>query len=427
MPSVYSKIANTNLSLTTIDWSKTGNQLIFDLYEAIGRFDMLKIVGVKFKDITPTFLASFLDVDFVNCTFDNCDFGSAYFSGCTMEKCKVINSPNSEWLEALKKIGEKMKPILTPTNEEIARLWKCKVYSLPNKSFVKIKWTCDFCHRDYYEVYRRDRISSPLCEVPNCDRKVCGDCYSQYRLREKFQGNRIYGYHGEIHKYKTPMDASNTAILGLEMEFEGDFYGWKELQDAHKNFLHYGYDSSVIGQNELSWDCGSYSWWKYLSPLKDVCEVVGKFGGRAGDTAGIHIHVSRDDVDMRDITNKINAFGQTPCGGALFKAISLRNNRERFDMYSNLSCSMEAHHAGISYNSYRTCEFRLFNSTLDYLTILKHLKFCKEVFNAFADGVDVWKGFSKETVKHILECAKIEKDKGFITEEEYDSVIEKLK
>ena len=44
----------------------------------------------------------------------------------------------------------------------------------------------------------------------------------------------------------------------------------------------------------------------------------------------------------------------------------------RFETYSNLSCDMGMHHAGISYNSYGTCEFRLFNSTLDYKLVLKH-------------------------------------------------------
>ena len=405
---------------------KKGSDLIFSIHERVG-FNYIEINDVVFENITPDFMARFTDVIFKNCSFINCDFRNVYFIRCQMIGCK-FKGDNLEWLESkgLEVDNLKRKPILTPTNEQIERDYHCKVIALPNKSFVKVKWTCDFCHKEWYAIYRRDRMAYELYEVPNCGKHVCANCNSTYRLRDKFLGSRSYGYHGEVHKYRTPIDAENTAIIGLEMEFEGDFYGWKELQDAHQGMLHYGYDSSVVGQNELSWDCGSYSWWKYLAPLKNVCEVLGKYGGRAGDSAGIHIHVSRSDVNMSTITYKINKFGKEGVGRALFESVSLRNNKERFDMYSNLGCDMETHHAGISYNTYNTCEFRLFNSTLDYRLILRHIKFCKEIFNAFADGKDVWKSLSKETKSYILECATIQKDKGFITEEQFNLITEKL-
>lgn len=421
-PKLVFKTTGRKISFTP----KDGNEMILELANKVGLRDFI-ISNTLFSNITPEYMCLIANAEFENCEFRNCNFTGAYFLNCKMRKCKFTEGTNTEQFSAVDIDNVKKAPILTPTNEQIESTHHCKVYALPNKSFVKVKWTCDFCHNDYYDIYRRDRVTSFLRDVPNCPKHVCPTCFESYRLRDKFQGCRVYGYRGTVSKYTTPIDNENTAIIGLEMEFEGDFYGWKELQDAHKGKLHYGYDSSVIGQNELSWDCGSYSWWKYLSPLKDVCSVLGKYGGRAGRTAGIHIHVSRDDKNVAKITEKINAFGQTAEGKALFEAISLRDDKERFRTYSNLDAPAEAHHAGISYNSYNTCEFRLFNSTLDYRLVLKHIKFCKEVFNAFADSKSVWNGFSSETITHIKECASTQVAKGFITEEQYNLLLKKLK
>lgn len=412
-----------------VDTSGSGLEVFERVLTAnpLGNLDYLIFDGFTFNDIQDT-IANISNSDFRNCIFNNCDLRLFNFRGVALEDCKMTG-PIKWWLdnEGIEYEGKEKDLIKSmPTNKEIEERFHCKCYSLPNKAYVKVEWVCDFCHKHTFEIYRRDRVKKVLCDVPNCDKKVCSKCYADYRINEKFAGNRTYGYRGDIHKYKTAMDKSNTAILGLEMEFEGDFFGWKELQDAHQGMLHYGYDSSVIGQNELSWDCGSYSWWKYLSTLKPVCQVLGKYGGRAGDSAGIHIHVSRPDVDMNCVTNMINEFGATMIGGALFKAVSLRNNMEKFEMYSNLTSPSSAHHAAISYNSYHTCEFRIFNSTLDYQLILKHLKFCKEVFNAFADGKTVWDSFSPETVAHIKNCASEQESKGFITNTEFNAIMKKL-
>ena len=420
--SILSKRSGKNFKF---DATKTGNALLEEVLIKTGGSDAI-VSNLVFENVEPTIMAALWGMEFVECVFKNCNFDALYFTNCKMKKCKFTDGTDFSSKRGLEIDNIKRPAILKPTNDEIEARYHCKVYALPNKSFVKIRWSCDFCHREWYEIYRRDRVVCALHDVPNCDRHVCTKCNDSYRLREKFLGCRVYGYHGPVSKYRTPIDSENTAIIGLEMEFEGDFFGWKELQDAHQGKLHYGYDSSVVGQNELSWDCGSYSWWKYLAPLKDVCEVLGKYGGRAGNSAGIHIHISREDKNMEKTTEKVNAFGMSPEGKALFEAISLRNNKERFEMYSCLDAPMTTHHAGISYNSYGTCEFRLFNSSLDYRTILKHIKFCKEVFNAFADSKNVWKSFSKETVVHIKECAKAQLGKGFITEAQYNLIMKKL-
>ena len=360
----------------------------------------------------------FNETRFKHCLFDNAHFKYCTFNSVIFDNCEFAGDVDWTTKPGIKLINPKFTGVKFVTNEEIAKKVGGKVFSLPNKNFVKVCCTCDFCHNEFFEIMHRNKARKILKDVPNCDKQVCDTCFKNYKIQEKFPGHRTYGYHGSLSYYRTPMDKENTVILGLEMEFEGDFYGWKELQDAHKGMLHYGYDTSVVGQNELSWDCGSYSWWKYLSPLQDVCDVLGKYGGKAGDSAGIHIHVSRPDVNILDITSKINTICKEGVFKTMMEAVSLRNNRERFETYANLSIDCGAHHAAISYNSHNTCEFRVFNSCLDSKIIMHHLKFCKEFFNLVAEKTPkdvIIHSFSKETKKHILKCAERQLEKAFIS------------
>lgn len=359
--------------------------------------------------------------DFKNVQFKNCTFRRFNFSFSTFENCQAIECIFDECEEydtgALEIINPK-EPVY-PSNDTLAKQLRGTVTSLPHPKFAKVSCECDFCHRKFEQIVNRVHAKPWLKPVPNCGKQVCESCNKFYSLRDKFVEGRSYGYHGPLSFYRTPMDKRNTAILGLEMEFEGDYYGWKELQDAHQGKLFYGFDSSVEGQNELSWDCGSYSWWKYLSPLKAVCEVLKKYGGREGPTAGVHIHVSRPDVIVREVTRRINQAGNTGAFKALLEAISLRSDRDKFEQYANLEIGPGNHHAGISYNSHDTCEFRVFACSLDHKLLLKRLLLCKTIFNSFADGNDA-EYTMREAIpdflkKFIMECADIQLDKGFIS------------
>lgn len=316
-------------------------------------------------------------------------------------------------------------------NDAIAKEVGGRVYSLPNKDFVKVEVECDFCHNKFYDIMSRKNPRKLLKAVPQSDRRVCDQCYKNYELSSKIKGNRTYGYRGALNFYRTPMDAKTTEILGLEMEFEGDFWDWKGLQDAHRGFLHYGYDSSVRGENELSWDCGSYSYWKYLSPLGDVCKAVANGGGSPGDSAGIHIHVSHPDGPdaVRTITHTINMMCRAGSFRTLLEAVSLRSNKERFERYANLSVNDDEHHAGVSFNGHGTCEFRVFNSSLDPRLILRHLKFCKEFYHLVREKTPkdkILELFSKETKRHIASCANTQAGRGFITPSQASILIKKL-
>ena len=363
----------------------------------------------------------FKNCRFYNCKFTRCNYENAVFENCVLVECLIEDCVGT--IHDVEKIGmdEPVREAPMLTNEEIEARYKCKCKTLQNKKFVKCIFTCDFCHKDTVAIYSRAHVRSPLQDVPNCDRKVCRECYASYNLTDKFYGHRHYGYAGPVSRFTTPIDKEHTVILGLEMEFEGDFYGWKELQDAHKGYLHYGYDSSVDGQNELSWDCGSYSWWKYIAPLKDVCNALKKNGGRAGDTAGIHIHASVDNMRMRELAHKINIKCRSGKWNALMKAVSMRNNLEKFNRYANLELPETEHHAGISYNGHGTVEFRIFNSSVDHNEILHMLKFVKETFMFFANGRKKVI-YSPESKSFIIRCANAQLKKGFITETEFNQI-----
>lgn len=398
------------------------------------------LVGIKVFGLTiksEGVYHCFRDVEFINCTFIDVGFKLCEFHNVTLRDCKISNDElNNQWIDKVTVVGRKNARAIKETyktNEQIAKESKAKkVESIENRRYVRVTFECDFCHREYQSIQHRNMVSNPLKSVPNTrDRFVCDDCYEHYDLRTKIMGNRTYGYHGPLSFYKTPMDSRNTAILGLEMEFEGDFRAWKELQDAHKGCLHYGYDTSVIGQNELSWDCGSYSWWKYLSPLKDVCAALRKGGGHAGDSAGIHIHVSRQDTNVERVVEAINQACRTGVWRTIMDSVSLRNDKEKYERYSNLSEDKSQHHAGISHNEHNTCEFRIFASSTDADLILKRLRFCKEIYNLFADNSDKPKTelipmIEDNTVKFILKCAKIQLDKGFITPTAYHMMVNAL-
>lgn len=394
----------------------------------MGGFKNVIIVGGTFDNLI--FMDKLIqNVKFVECVFNNVTFSYVKdIKSVVFDRCTITGS--SDWT---KRKGITMidsgQANIQRTNDEIAKIVHGKVYSLPNKDYVKVAAECDFCHNTFFEIMNRNKPRKILLDVPQCDKQVCEQCYRTYDLNTKAIGHRTYGYRGSLSFYKTPMDARNTEILGLEMEFEGDFWNWKGLQDAHRGHLHYGYDSSVEGQNELSWDCGSYSYWKYLAPLADVCSEVEKGGGHAGPTAGIHIHVSAPDTDVCAITEKINAMCRDGTFKTLMECVSLRQNRAKFETYANLGASISAHHAGISFNSHGTCEFRVFNSTLDPKLILRHLKFCKEMFHLVKTKVPtdkILESFSKETKQHIITCAKTQADSGFVSAHAAKLLIKKL-
>lgn len=424
MPKVYKLDTDELIYEGSMDNTELLNAL---LQSRVNELNNLGIENATFSDFAMP-LRSRTTVVFVNCKFNNVDFiAISNDVSVTLIDCihPRYNQPGK--YEMVNVVMSK-NPVM-PDNETIEKEIGAKVFSLPNKKYVKCEAECDFCHNKFYEIMSRNYTHKMLKEVPQCDKRVCDSCYDHYQLRSKIKGCRTYGYRGHLGYYRTPMDARNTEILGLEMEFEGDFWDWKGLQDAHRGYLHYGYDSSVRGENELSWDCGSYSYWKYLMPLEDVCKAVANGGGSAGDSAGIHIHVSASGTLVPDITKTINYYCRSGVLKTLMEAVSLRDNREKFEQYANLSSSCNEHHAGISYNSHDTCEFRIFNSSLDSRLILRHLKFCKEFYHLVRQKTPkekILESFSKETKAHIKRCANIQAKKGFITQDSADELIKQL-
>lgn len=368
-------------------------------------------------------------VTFESCTFDTIGMTLVERTeDVVLDKCIVRGDDSWTRRDGVKAMSN-CKINEPPTNEELEKIVHGKVFSLPNKMYVKVMAECDFCHKKYYEVMSRKNPHEMLRAVPQSDRRVCDECYRNYDLSSKIMGNRTYGWHGPLSFYRTPMDKRDTEIMGLEMEYEGKFWDWKGLQDAHRGHLHYGYDSSVDGQNELSWDCGSYSYWKYLAPLEDVCKAIEKGGGKAGPTAGIHIHVSTPNTDVRSITHTINQMCQNGDFKTMMECVSLRRDKEKFERYACLTANADSHHAGVSYNGHGTCEFRVFNSSLNHKIILRHIKFCKEFYSlvrARTPKDKILESFSKETKKHIIACANAQVEVGFVTKSAAEKMVKKL-
>lgn len=367
---------------------------------------------------------------FNDVTFDHCVFKDNCFAFCVFENTKFIDcefSSNEKWTErpgvTIYQNGKVVRKDYN-ANEKIAGIVKGKVVSLPNDKFVKVICTCDFCHKTFSRIQPRAKPEFFMKPVPNCDKIVCDKCYSDYSLYNKSEGHRTYGYRGPLSFYRTPMDKKNTAILGLEMEFEGDFTGWKELEDAHKGALHYGYDNSVRGKNELSWDCGSYSWWKYLSPLKETCKALKAGGAEEGPTAGIHIHVSRPDVNSVVIAEKINEDARiSETLRVAMIAVSLRKNLAKMECYADFYSDCDEHHAAISASAHNTTEFRIFASSLDPNIILKRLLLCKTWFNLAASGArekDLLTRLPQHLKQFILDCAKEQLKDKIITDSDME-------
>lgn len=328
-----------------------------------------------------------------------------------------------------------------------------KFYNLSNQKFEKQVETCAYCGCQIITIVRKGQENLQTRRVPNDPqgRRICRNCANNTQM-----SIGSYGFSRRPSRFMTPMDKKNTVILGLEQEFEGYFYGWLELQLAHQGKLHYGYDSSIAldpetehtdrsspynGKNELSWDCGSYSWWKYASPLKTVCEVVKKYGGHIGASAGVHIHASFAQLSsdqMQSLARRSFELLQSRKDIQDLMLIVSGRSRERLDRWAYIDNvhpeSREAsenggvrkarytdHHSCISYNRAGTVEFRCFSASLDHKEILKRMKFVKEYVTLVRNKIhpdEFIKSFSVGTKKFIAECQEQQLKNGNIVEEQ---------
>lgn len=424
----YKNLAGDLVQIPLPDnFSDNWGEILQDLIRYDELITDLTFIGATFDK--PQACALFSKITFKNCVFTGNCFKFCAFDKVILLDCSI--SSDETWIDGAGISNYQRGKLLRGnynTNDKIASVVKGRVISLPNDKYVKVMCTCDFCHKTFARIQPRDKPEFFMKPVPNCDKIVCDKCYADYSLRTKEQGHRTYGYRGPLSFYRTPMDTKNTAILGLEMEFEGDFTGWKELEDAHKGTLHYGYDNSVRGRNELSWDCGSYSWWKYLCPLKETCKALKAGGAEEGPTAGIHIHVSRPDVNNAVIAESINRDARESRALRIaMLAVSLRKDLYKMQTYADFSADYNSHHAAISASAHGTTEFRIFASSLDPNIILKRLLLCKTWFNLTVSGAhkeELLTRLPKHLKQFILDCASKQREDDIITQDEVD-ILEK--
>ena len=328
-----------------------------------------------------------------------------------------------------------------------------KYYNISNEKYEKQVEKCAYCGATTITIVKKGAQKLTHKFIPNDPQRrlVCKSCMNTTQMSV---GG--YGFDRRPSRFMTPMDSKNTVILGLEQEFEGYFFGWLELQRAHKGMLKYGYDSSIAlkkkesyhsndpnnGKNELSWDCGSYSWWKYASPLKEVCDVVRKHGGEEGSSAGVHIHAS-----FTQMTTEQTKFLARRCFELLQSREDVKNlmlivsgrSRERLDRWAYMDDvhpeSSEAgknggvrkavytdHHSCISYNGVGTIEFRCFSACLDHKRVLKRMKFVKEYVTLVKNKVhpdDFIKSFSAGVKMFIKQEQQLQLEAGNVTKEQF--------
>lgn len=328
-----------------------------------------------------------------------------------------------------------------------------KYFKVSNEKYEKQVETCAYCGAITVTIVKKGGQKLTTKKIPNdpLGRRICRKCCESTQITVG-----SYGFTKRPSRFVTPMDAKNTVILGLEQEFEGYFYGWLELQRAHQGMLHYGYDSSIAldprtehtsddpnnGKNELSWDCGSYSWWKYASPLREVCNTVKRYGGHTGASAGVHIHASflnSTPDQVSSIARRCFELVKTRQDIKDLMLIVSGRSLERLQRWAYLDKvhpdSVEAsnnggvrdaeytdHHSCISFNRAGTVEFRCFSASLDSKEILRRMKFVKEFVTLVKNKVhpDMFiKSFSLGTKKFIEQCQKQQYGAGNITKEQF--------
>ena len=328
-----------------------------------------------------------------------------------------------------------------------------KYFKVSNEKYEKQVETCAYCGATTVTIVKKGTQKLTSVKIPNdpLGRRICRKCKESTQM-----SIGSYGFSRRPSRFVTPMDSKNTVILGLEQEFEGYFYGWLELQRAHQDKLHYGYDSSIAldprteytaddpnnGKNELSWDCGSYSWWKYASPLREVCNTVKRYGGHTGASAGVHIHASFLNATQEQISSIARRCFELVKTRQDIKNLMLvvsGRSLERLQRWAYLDKvhpeSREAmenggvrdadytdHHSCISFNRAGTIEFRCFSASLEPKEILRRMKFVKEYVTLVKNKVhpdEFIKSFSLGTKKFIELCQKQQYEANNITKEQF--------
>lgn len=332
-------------------------------------------------------------------------------------KCNVLHINSTEtkkelFLKEAKEIISKSQKFcpFDILHHEIGNNYSTKITELPNQRFVKVTTKCFFCGKEtkYIIPVMQAKTDPSFSFLPNSKTSevVCMKCQENNQL-----SIGSYGYSGTQKQYVTPMDKKTTIILGLEQEFEGFFSGWKEINKYIHSYFSYGYDGSINvntennlyaanqcnnGKNEISWCCGSYSWWKYLSPLREVNSIIENNGGNTGKSAGMHIHASIKD-SSKDISSVAYQCLYTTTKSEQLKNLWLivsGRSQEAINKWASLTVVYETgkpvevtdHHCGISLSRHRTIEFRFFSSCLNSKIILRRMKLVKEYLELVLEG-----------------------------------------
>ena len=232
---------------------------------------------------------------------------------------------------------------------------------------------CDYC-----DTYYCPDADYEYCE--DCDEIRCTDCGPCTRCHSAI---RQYSY--RPHSYRPKGDFSNSVLMGLELEVDGD---QSDIVDAvHKydddeSHIYLKHDGSIDGvelvTHPMTLD------WAMQYPFGDLVRTIENHGGRASNACGLHIHVSRNafkrgsshamrwlmflyrnaenitDYVARRESNQWAAWTK-PRHRELFRKATGVHRGERY--------------VAVNCNNGRTYELRFFASTLDETELLASLQF----------------------------------------------------
>lgn len=271
--------------------------------------------------------------------------------------------------------------------------------------YSKVYWESDFCYEvitKFYPDGKFDTMSIPEDEIDimnvDLERQV-GDGYlvTDEALEQAVEYNLPEGYTDQVYDYH---NFDNYEPLNLENEDDEIYYGFEiETEGNLKNsylidndgILHCERDSSLRTGFEMVSQPMS---WGYLTSdktktfLKDLFEELKKNGQTADkeSTCGLHIHVSVEAFETDDSVERAKAIvagfkdnfeklarrkQNSYCGYLKVDGIKVKKK--------DIKKQFHGRYVAVNDTNDDTVEFRMFQSTLDYNTLMASIELVRNI------------------------------------------------
>jgi hypothetical protein len=254
------------------------------------------------------------------------------------------------------------------------------------------KLLCDYCYEnDYFvcdscrETYHNDDCSSSnSCLCNNCA-DASEECSSLF--------NHDYKPSPNFKETKEDFGVARKLFLGVELEFEVDgdrhsIVDWMKRKDS--DFLYYKEDESLRCGIEAVSHPGTLNFHKFFC-WEEIVSYLEKNGCTSHDAGncGLHVHVNKDffaknsggqDISDLKLILMAQKFWPEIVKFSRRKSGQIDTFCRRYDSITNLQkvknkCSEYGKFFCINITPSRTSEFRIFNGTLRYSTLIATLEF----------------------------------------------------